>query len=228
MGKLSKTFEEYLATNTSSIPVIEFTAALVLTAVIAALLGRLYVVCGQSLSNRKKFSGNFVLLATTTMIIITVVKSSLALSLGLVGALSIVRFRSAIKDPEELAYLFLTIAIGLGMGAGQWLITIVGIGVVGGLMLMKHVCSRADDAKNLILTVSSPGSRDVAVKQVVDVLKQHCSAVDLKRMDVNGKSVEATFQVEFDSFENLEATREQLLHLDASMQLAFLDNRGLA
>ena len=52
----------------------------------------------------------------TTMLIITVVKSSLALSLGLVGALSIVRFRAAIKEPEELAYLFLTIAIGLALG----------------------------------------------------------------------------------------------------------------
>ena len=48
------------------------------------------------------------------MLIITVVKTSLALSLGLVGALSIVRFRSAIKDPEELLYLFFSIAIGIG------------------------------------------------------------------------------------------------------------------
>ena len=53
------------------------------------------------------------------MIIITIVKSSLALSLGLVGALSIVRFRTAIKDPEELSFLFISIAIGLGMGANQ-------------------------------------------------------------------------------------------------------------
>lgn len=51
-------------------------------------------------------------------LVIFVVKSSLALSLGLVGALSIVRFRTPIKGPEELVYLFLSIAIGLGFGAG--------------------------------------------------------------------------------------------------------------
>ena len=51
------------------------------------------------------------------MLIIFVVKSSLALSLGLVGALSIVRFRSAIKEPEELTFLFLNIALGIGFGA---------------------------------------------------------------------------------------------------------------
>ena len=54
-------------------------------------------------------------------------KSSLALSLGLVGALSIVRFRAAIKEPEELVYLFLIIAIGLGCGANQLIITTIGI-----------------------------------------------------------------------------------------------------
>jgi hypothetical protein len=55
----------------------------------------------------------------TTLLVISVVKSSLALSLGLVGALSIVRFRTPIKEPEELAYIFLSIAIGLALGADQ-------------------------------------------------------------------------------------------------------------
>ena len=56
-----------------------------------------------------------------------IVKNSLALSLGLVGALSIVRFRAAIKEPEELVYLFLIIAIGLGCGSGQIKIIVVGV-----------------------------------------------------------------------------------------------------
>ena len=56
---------------------------------------------------------------------ITVIKFSLALSLGLVGALSIVRFRAAIKEPEELIYLFLIIGIGLAAGANQFLVAII-------------------------------------------------------------------------------------------------------
>src|SRR6056300_1641973 len=60
----------------------------------------------------------------TTLLVISVVKSSLALSLGLVGALSIVRFRTPIKEPEELAYLFVSIAVGLGLGANQRLATV--------------------------------------------------------------------------------------------------------
>ncbi len=227
MQHLSRTFEEHLTTHASTIPVLWYTASLVATAVIAAALGRLYAVCGQSQSNRKRFSGNFMLLATTTMIIISVVKSSLALSLGLVGALSIVRFRSAIKDPEELAYLFLTIAIGLGMGAGQWLITLIGFLVVAGIMLLRYYLRRTEDDQNLLLTISSQGDAPVEIGQVVDVLKQHCTAVDLKRLDASGTSLEAAFQVAFDSFEKLEASRDSLFGLNKSVQVTFLDSRGL-
>lgn len=64
----------------------------------------------------------FPLLTLVTIVVIAVVKSSLALSLGLVGALSIVRFRAAIKDPEELVYLFICVGLGLSLGAVQvWL-----------------------------------------------------------------------------------------------------------
>ena len=52
------------------------------------------------------------------------IQSSIALSLGLVGALSIIRFRTAIKEPQELSYIFLCVAIGLGFGANERLITL--------------------------------------------------------------------------------------------------------
>ena len=70
---------------------------------------------------------SYALLPPITMIITTLIAGNLALSLGMIGALSIVRFRAAIKEPEELVYLFLIIAIGLGCGANQLIITTVGI-----------------------------------------------------------------------------------------------------
>ena len=78
----------------------------------------------SSVLGGKAHIGNVLpLIGLTVFLVITVVKSSLALSLGLVGALSIVRFRTPIKEPEELGFLFLTIAIGLGFGAGFQLVT---------------------------------------------------------------------------------------------------------
>ena len=125
MKKL-KTFEEFVTTQSFQVPILAFCLNLFMAGLLAVALKYVYVRYGKGLSNRKKFGENFTLITMATMMIITIVKSSLALSLGLVGALSIVRFRSAIKDPEELAYLFISIAIGLGMGAGQRLITVLG------------------------------------------------------------------------------------------------------
>ena len=102
-----------LATSTTeqvSVGIIVFN--LFLSAVLSLILGWVYTKYGSALSNRKQFARNFLPITMTTMFIITIVKSSLALSLGLIGALSIIRFRTAIKEPEELSYLFLTIAIG--------------------------------------------------------------------------------------------------------------------
>lgn len=84
----------------------------------------LVMCCHFNMRSKKRFLRRDLglvlpVICLTTLLVISVVKSSLALSLGLVGALSIVRFRTPIKEPEELAYIFLAIAIGLALGADQ-------------------------------------------------------------------------------------------------------------
>ena len=85
------------------INVSSFAINLIVVSILSYLIRLVYNRFSQSLSNKDYFSKNFVVLGITTCLVITIVKSSLALSLGLVGALSIVRFRAAIKEPEELA-----------------------------------------------------------------------------------------------------------------------------
>jgi len=103
-----------------------FVLSIFIASILSFFVQYFYLKFSKSLSDKITFSKNFVILAITTTMVITIVKSSLALSLGLVGALSIVRFRAAIKDPEELVYLFLIISIGLGCGAGQIYISVIG------------------------------------------------------------------------------------------------------
>tara|TARA_B100000123_G_scaffold197539_1_gene148053 strand:+ start:167 stop:853 length:687 start_codon:yes stop_codon:yes gene_type:complete len=92
-----------------------------LTSIVCAYVIKIvYLKYAKTLNNKENFSDVFILLSITTTIVITVVKFSLALSLGLVGALSIVRFRAAIKEPEELVYLFMIIGIGLASGSAQF------------------------------------------------------------------------------------------------------------
>lgn len=104
-----------------------FLESIFFAAILSILTQLVYIKFSTTLSDKNEFSKNFIILSLATTIVITIVKSSLALSLGLVGALSIVRFRAAIKEPEELVYLFLIIATGLGCGSGQIIITSIGI-----------------------------------------------------------------------------------------------------
>src|SRR5512136_3086596 len=129
--------DQYIATQSFQVPVLGFLVNIVLAIILSAITSYVYVRFGTPLSNRRSFARNFVILSLTIMFIITVVKSSLALSLGLIGALSIVRFRTAIKDPEELAFLLVTIAIGLGLGADQRVISIIAVMAILGVIVVR-------------------------------------------------------------------------------------------
>ena len=82
---------------------------LLLCMILVSFVGWFYKKFSRSLGGKTHVGAILPLIGLTVFMVITVVKSSLALSLGLVGALSIVRFRTPIKEPEELGYLFLTI-----------------------------------------------------------------------------------------------------------------------
>ena len=206
-----------------------FVFALLICAVMAWILGKVYVKYGNSLSNRKAFAKNFVVLATTTMFIIMVVKSSLALSLGLVGALSIVRFRAAIKEPEELTYLFLNIAIGLGCGANQVLITLLAfLAIVSFIIISKLISDKPKDDKGktagmtcYILIVCE--NKSVGLYQIIDILSANSNTLKLKRTDETNGRFEASFYIDFDQWINFESIREQLTKLDESMKITFMD-----
>ncbi len=227
MNKI-QTFQEFLTTQSVQVPVLSFVVNLLLAALLAFLLGVIYSRFGSSLSNRKMFGGNFVLITMTTMLIISIVKSSLALSLGLVGALSIVRFRAAIKEPEELAYLFLAIAVGLGFGADQRTITVVAFVIITGILWVKYSSHGSKDSQNLFLTVTSRNPHKTELSQVVDTLKKHCSDVSLKRFDESSDALEASFMVAYSDFNQLNDSKASLRNLNDSMKITFLDNSGVS
>jgi uncharacterized membrane protein YhiD involved in acid resistance len=227
MNKLQQTLQNFLTTQGAEVSVWGVVMNLFLAALLAFILSRLYVRYGHSLSNRKMFARNFMLITITTVLVITVVKSSLALSLGLVGALSIVRFRAAIKEPEEISYLFLALAIGLGFGADQRLITLVAFAIIAGIIWLKNLSQKSEENQNLYLTISSHNPGKAELKEIVEILKAHCSEVNLKRFDETKELLEASFLVEFESFQSLEEAKVGIQQLSDSVRITFLDNKGI-
>lgn len=226
MNKLQE-IADRLTHSGEVVDVTTVTFNLLIAAMLAFMLGRIYIRYGTAISNRRMFAGNFILLACTTTLIITVVKSSLALSLGLVGALSIVRFRSAIKEPEELAYLFLTIAIGLGLGADQTQLTVISVGLISGLVALKGIRQKSRFHQNLFLNVVSSGPNAIPMSQIVSVLKSNCGSVDLRRFDERKDAVEASFLIELDNLSRLDEATAELRRLNDTVQVTFSDHRGV-
>jgi len=216
-------FNELLSQfNTENISIVDFIINLLLTLITAYLLSFVYARYGASLSNRNKLAQTLVLLSITTMIIITIVKSSLALSLGLVGALSIVRFRTAIKEPEELAYFFIAISIGLGFGADQKLITLIGVLFVLLFVIITGSTNKKKHAQqNLILTIAG-GNGKVDETQILSTLKEFSTQVDLKRIDQSNEISELSLNVEYNTVEDLIKSKEALSKL-GDIEFSFIE-----
>ena len=163
----------------------------------------------------------------TTMLVISIVKSSLALSLGLVGALSIVRFRAAIKEPEELVYLFLAISIGLGFGANQGVVTTLAFVIISGMVVLTNLNKKPDDYQNLHLSVSCEGGPKLELSHIVKIINENCSKVLLKRFDDHQNMFQAIFLVEIDTIEELERIKNKLQETNKTARITYMENKGI-
>ena len=161
------------------------------------------------------------------MLVITIVKSSLALSLALVGALSIVRFRTAIKEPEELTYLFLCIAVGLGMGANQRLITITGFFIIAGILVVYNFRKIPIARQNLHLIVKAKNPEKKQLSNIVEILKKSCTTIQMNRFDEQEELLEVSFLIEVDGFQKLEEVKSNLQDLPSIQKISFLESKSV-
>lgn len=201
----------------------QFVINALLAALLSWLLSKYYNRFGRVVGNRSRFSGNFMLLALTTMLIIYIVKSSIALSLGLVGALSIVRFRAAIKEPEELVYLFLVIGIGLGMGANQPGITILAFVLILALLILTNLGkakSVISTQKQMVLHLSSETMTETSINEV---LLPKVSALELKRLVAEKGTTHLVYDIEFDTMDQISDIKTLLLDKDPTLKFSLID-----
>ena len=220
-------FEEYLNQFSNTISFGDFMIGFLLTAVLAILIRNFYIRYGTAISNRKRFANNFLALALIVMLIITIVKSSLALSLGLVGALSIVRFRAAIKDPEELVYLFLVIGLGLATGAGQFIIALVAIPLILMLMWLYYRFTGHKTSTKGNNTLIHLRIKEKSIQKISDIFLKHLPYVELKRMDLLADGLDLTYICQADSVGQFDDLKEELSQLDKGIIFSLVDNPGM-
>lgn len=176
-----------------------FITSMIICTILSFIIKKVYNHSSQSLSNRDYFSDLFIPLSIVTCLVITVIKFSLALSLGLVGALSIVRFRAAIKEPEELIYLFLVIGIGLAAGANQYLVAIISTFFISTILILFAKFRRSEKkikniAANIIQIEIS--NKSIKFENIIETLKKNCSYLYLKSSNISDSLETYVFCVE--------------------------------
>ncbi len=211
MNILQKLQQKYIEEFSNNTPIDEFLLNLVVCALLLSILKWYYVRYATVVSNRQKFSSNFLPLALATFLVIMIVKSSIALSLGLVGALSIVRFRAAIKEPEELTYLFIAIGIGLATGANQPILAVLTFSFILVLLYLNQRLFKKQHFRhdNKLFVNIHTDSEDL--KNISTTLSDILPFVALKRMDSrkNG-GMDLSFICMVENMEQLEALTNKL------------------
>lgn len=208
--------------NVNQLDFIPTIFAFLLCAIMSFVVRSFYLQRSFSLTGKTHIGAILPILSLIVFLVIIVVKSSLALSLGLVGALSIVRFRTPIKEPEELVYLFLAIAIGLGYGAGHILITTTLVTLI--LFVIFFWLSNRNVAKTseYNLVVKWTGS-EVSFDQVSQKISDFVLSLKLIRLDSDSEGNTAVMlvvpsdDVNFDSFIN------EILKMDKKAKVTFFE-----
>ncbi len=181
---LTSIFETWIW-NDESVSALRLTVLLIVGGFVALYIRFLYRRFSASASDTDSITRVFPLLLMVTTSVIAVVQSSLALSLGLVGALSIVRFRAAIKDPEELVYLFLCIALGLALGAEKVYLALGLVSVATLFVIGMHRMGKSARNQKLLLTIRGSADRfHDGADGVAAVLGNSVSNWLLHRMDI--------------------------------------------
>ena len=209
--------------NTHSLGPIDVIINLILAAIFSGVISFLYIKYGKSISNRRTFSSSFLLITICTVLIISLIKSSVALSLGLVGALSIVRFRTAIKEPEELTYLFFCITIGLGFGANERLITISSGFIIIAILIARALIRKDKETDSFNLSIKSS---KLSIMETTSILKKYSGDINFKRLEKDGSFSDFLVNIQFKNYIELDDCINELSSLDENIKVMFLTNQN--
>ena len=129
-------FKSSFLENVTSVTVLDMVLTLILAFAVGLFIFFIYKKCYAGVMYSASFGVTLIALCLITALLILAVTSNIVLSLGMVGALSIVRFRTAIKDPSDIAFLFWAIAAGIVLAAGFLPLAVIGSLFIGLILII--------------------------------------------------------------------------------------------
>jgi len=192
---------------------------IVCTLVLSGYVFAVYKWINKNSFYNKNFNLSLIALAIITAAVILTIQSNIVVSLGMVGALSIVRFRTAIKDPLDLIFLFWSISIGIICGAGFAVIAVVSSFALTVVIFVFSNIRMVKETKILVIN-----SNDYKVEsQIMDILDEYCEYIHLRAKTISKKDMNLAIEIKVEKQQEL---MEELVNLDILTSVSLLEHDG--
>ena len=183
-------FKSSFLNSVAELSVTDIVLAMVFAILIGAFIYFIYRRTFQGVMYSSGFGITLIGLTMVTTLVILAVTSNVVLSLGMVGALSIVRFRTAIKEPFEIVFLFWSLASGIVIGAGMWLLALCGSVIIG--LVLVVFAKRKISSHPFILVLNCTAEAESAA---TDLIKKAVARYEIKAKTVSAAGLEITAEV---------------------------------
>jgi len=184
-------FKSSFLENVTSFSLLDTVIALILSLVIGLFIYYIYKRTFSGVMYSQSFGVTLTALTLITTLVILAVTSNVVLSLGMVGALSIVRFRTAIKEPLDIAFLFWSIAEGIILGAGLIPLAVFGAIIVGIIITIFAKVKSGDSPYILVVKFDAPNAED----NIVSIIRGGSKRFSIKSKSLTAGCSEITYEV---------------------------------
>ncbi len=187
----SDVFKSSFLTNVNSFSTLDVLLALGLSFVLGLFIFAIYKKTYSGVMYSDSFGVSLIAMSMITSLVILAVTSNVVLSLGMVGALSIVRFRTAIKEPMDIAFLFWSIGVGIVLGAGLLPLAVIGSVIIGIIIVVFSTRKIGDTPYILVVSCEDENSEKI----VSEMIKSEAKKSILKSKSVSRTGIELTYEV---------------------------------
>ena len=188
-------FKSSFLENVTAISLFDMMLAQILAFGLGMFIFLVYKKTYQGVMYSSSFGVTLLALTMITTLVILAVTSNVVLSLGMVGALSIVRFRTAIKEPLDIAFLFWSIAVGIVLAAGMIPLAVIG-SVIIGIILLVFVNRKSHCNPYIVVIQCDNHDSEIAAKTYLDKMTKRCI---VKSKSAQKGSLELTMEIRLDS-----------------------------
>ncbi len=198
---------EYFYTNSANLGVKSIVLVMLAAMVVAAIVYLTYYFSNKGVTYNQKFNVSLVVILLISVVIMLMISSNIVISLGMVGALSIVRFRTAIKDSKDTVYIFWAISEGLSVGSQNFQLALITSLIISMVIILFNIIPKVF---NKYLIVITGEKQDIDMNSLTNAMRKHVLDIKLRTANRDDKHQEMIFEVKTKGTLNVDIIQDLL------------------